>query len=102
MRWEYLGAGLTIAGIGYALMTTLPPPWWPNMPSTLVQLGVVFGLVLLAAGVGITGLGTWPGLPEPKGPLSLIFLGFICVVSGSVLYFSTSRAVSNVAAPASA
>jgi hypothetical protein len=82
MKWEYVGTGLTLVGIGIALMLALPPPGWPKMPSPLVHIGIIFGGVLLALGIIITVFGIWGALPNPKiaalgmGFAVLAFVGF--------------------------
>jgi len=82
MRWEYIGTGLAILAIGITVMLALPPPWWPKMPTPLIQIGVVLGLILAVVGFGITGLGTWPGLPEPRGPVAMTLLGGVFLALG--------------------
>jgi hypothetical protein len=47
---ERLGVGLAVMGIGIALFMGLPPPWWPEMPPTLVHLGVSLGVILILVG----------------------------------------------------
>ncbi len=82
MRWEYVGTGLAILAVGVTIVLALPPPWWPKMPTPLVQIGVAFGLILFAIGFAITGVGTWPGLPEPRGPIAVTLLGVVLLVCG--------------------
>lgn len=66
MKWEYIGTGLGIVGIGITLLVALPPPWWPKMPSVAVHVGVLSGLILALVGAGIIIFGVVPNLPMPK------------------------------------
>jgi hypothetical protein len=84
MKWEYVGTGLAILAIGITVILAVPPPWWPKMPPALVQVSVVIGLMLAAVGFGITGLGTWPGLPNPRGPIALLLIGSFLTAIGGV------------------
>src|ERR1017187_7796869 len=74
MKWEYVGTGLALVGIGIALMLTLPPSGWPRMPPALVHIGVIFGAVLVAFGVIATIFGIWTPLPNPK--FAVLGMGF--------------------------
>jgi hypothetical protein len=56
MEW-LVGSGLGVSGIGIALMVGLPPPWWPNMPPSLVSLGVATGIVLTTFGCLLMAVG---------------------------------------------
>jgi hypothetical protein len=72
MKWEYIGTGLALIGIGVTGMVALPPPWWPKMPSAAVHFGVLGGLVLTLIGAGLVVLGAMPNMPVPKvGPILL-------------------------------
>lgn len=82
MKWEYIGTGLAILAIGITIMLAVPPPWWPKMPHPLIQAAIALGLVLVIIGFGITGLGTWPGLPEPRGPIALSVAGGVFLILG--------------------
>ena len=66
MKWEYFGTGLAFAGIGLTLMLALPPPWWPKMPPSLVNIGLVIGLTLTIVGVILAVFGVWSLIPTPK------------------------------------
>ena len=87
MKWEYIGAGLALIGIGVTLVLALPPPWWPKMSSQLIHVGVLSGVVLVLVGVCILVIGVVPGLPAGKiGPIFLTVLGVLFFVAGIIWY----------------
>ncbi len=71
MRGDFIGAGLTIVGIGVALVLTLPPAAWPKMPPWLVHLGIAAGGALIIAGTVTTIIGVRPALVAYLIPISL-------------------------------
>ena len=50
MKWEYIGAGLALIGIGLTMVLALPPPGWPTMPIWAVRFGIATGGVLIIVG----------------------------------------------------
>lgn len=87
MKWEYLGTGLALIGIGVTLMVALPPPWWLKMPAGLVHAGLLGGIILTLTGLCLLVVGIWPDLPEAKiGPIFVTALGALVFVSGVVWY----------------
>ena len=65
-------------------MVALPPPWFPKMPATIVELCIVFGFMLVALGFGLMGIGSWPALPEPKGPYAFLLGGLMALLAGGL------------------
>ncbi|WP_316233340.1 leucine-rich repeat domain-containing protein [Bradyrhizobium sp. SZCCHNPS2010] len=87
MKWEYIGTGLALIGIGVTLILALPPPWLPKMSAQLVQVGVIGGVVLLLVGACLLILGVIPALPSGKmGPVFLISLGIVSAIAGAIWY----------------
>jgi Leucine-rich repeat (LRR) protein len=80
---ERLGTGLAIIGIGIALFMGLPPPWWPDMPVSLVHAGVVVGVALIILGVGLVLNSTWSAARQGRRRMFPLFgmavfgLGFL-------------------------
>ena len=91
MRWEYIGTGLAILAIGVSIVLAVPPPWWPKMPSALIQAAIVLGLVLIAFGFWVCGTGAWPGLPEPRGPIALTTCSAVFLVLGAGWWWFTPQ-----------
>jgi internalin A len=88
VRWEYIGTGLALIGIGVTLVLALPPPWWSKMSPQLIQAGVLTGVVLVLAGVCILAIGIVPGLPAGKiGPIFLAALGTLFLIASAVWFF---------------
>ena len=91
MRWEYIGTGLALIGIGVTLVLALPPPWWPKMSPQLINAGVLCGIALVIAGVAILIIGVVPGFPTGKiGPTFLAVLGVLFLVASAIWFFLPS------------
>ena len=91
MRWEYIGSGLGLIGIGVTLVLALPPPWWPKISSELIHAGVLSGVVLVLLGVCVLVVGIVPGLPAGKiGPILLAALGTSFLIASAIWYFMPS------------
>jgi hypothetical protein len=84
MKWEFVGTGLALIGLGLAPILALPPPWWPKMPHDYVKIGVVVGIFVAVAGLGLTIAGLRTDFStKPVAPI-LITIGLILVISGFV------------------
>ena len=70
MKWDYIGAGVTVIALGMALVLALPPPWWPKIPLWFVHVAITCGVALVIFGTGIAAFGIWPNLTAYGLPLS--------------------------------
>ncbi len=100
MKWELVGTGLALVGIGLALMLALPPPGWPKMPPNLVHAGIISGLVVAVVGTALALVGMNAALHSKPGPPILILSGILLVVAGSA-WFGLTKARGPTAAPRS-
>jgi len=100
MKWEYIGTGPALVGIGLTLTLAVPPPWWPKMSVALVNVGVLGGIVLTVAGIGTVSIGAWPGFPEARlAPSLLMLLGASFVVAGTVWQYQLGQQPTSTVEP---
>ena len=94
MKWEYIGAGLALIGIGLTMVLALPPPGWPTMPIWAVRFGIATGGVLIIVGAALIALGVLPWLIAYTLPVSFATLSAAAaLIAVMALYWSPSADV---------
>jgi hypothetical protein len=64
------------------------PPWWPKMPPQIVNIGVIFGIVLIVSGALISLLGIWSVIPSPKLAI-LGMAGSVITLVSCIIWFTS-------------
>jgi len=94
VKWEYIGAGLALIGIGLTMVLALPPPGWPTMPIWAVRFGIATGGVLIIVGAALIALGVLPWLIAYTLPVSFATLSAAAaLIAVMALYWSPSADV---------
>src|SRR5437870_3054656 len=87
VKWEYIGVGLALVGIGVTTVLALPPLGWPNMPPWAIHAGINTGGALIIIGAVLTAVGVWPTSATYAVPISFAMLAVVFALIAFLTFY---------------